>query len=88
MTRMLAAVLLMTLPGCYATPVAEGPTNNPEVPVALLFSKDGCDVYRFVDHGAHYFAKCRDANVVSTVSPKTCGRARVCDEEVSVAKAR
>lgn len=78
---------MVTLAGCYASPVTQGPSNNPEVPVALLFSHDGCDVYRFDDQGAHYFARCRDSRTLSSIKTQQCGRA-VCDEEIPVASVR
>jgi hypothetical protein len=90
MTRLFVFALTVTVlgaaAGCYAEPLSRGPSNNPEVAIELLFSHDGCDVYRFVDHGAHYFARCRDAKAVSTVSTKTCGKAP-CDEEISATTA-
>ena len=46
------------LAGCANDPVAESATNNPNVDVALLFSHDGCDVFRFRDGGYHYYVRC------------------------------
>jgi hypothetical protein len=84
MTRLFvfAAPLLGAAVGCYAEPLSRGPSNNPEVPIELLFSHDACVVFRFVDHGAHYFVRCRDTKAVSTVSTKMCGKVP-CDEEIS-----
>jgi hypothetical protein len=47
------------LVGCSA-PAAIGSieSNNPDVHLELLFSHDGCDVYRFHDGGSRYFVKC------------------------------
>jgi hypothetical protein len=79
----LALALGPTLAACHipADPVAVQPTNNPEVNVSLLFSADGCDVYRFYDGGEHYFARCQEGRV-STLSPKRCGKNCRRDEEV------
>jgi hypothetical protein len=73
MTRALAAFLMLTpLVGCFAEPVGRGPTNNPEVQVDLLFTHDGCTVYRFRDVGFHYYVRCQDTAPGETVSTLAC----------------
>lgn len=57
MRALLLAVLLAV--GCTKSPVSVDKTNNPEVPVELLFEHEGCRVFRFYDTGRpHYFASC------------------------------
>lgn len=53
------AVLGLLAAACAEEPVSVSSSNNPNVPVALLFEHDGCRVYRFKDAGRlHYYATC------------------------------
>ncbi len=57
-------VLSLWLTGCANAPVSSGSSNNPQVPVDLLFTHDGCSVYRFSDEGyLHYYAVCGSQSV-------------------------
>jgi hypothetical protein len=71
------AVALPTVAGCFAEPLQQTQSNNPEVQVDLLFTHDGCKVYRFKDGGFHYFVKCDGAPTVTTMTPRKGG-----DEEI------
>lgn len=52
--------LLCGVVGCANEPVSTSKTNNPHVPVSLLFERDGVKVYRFEDGGDyHYYADAR-----------------------------
>ena len=66
--------LSLLLLSCAQTPVREAVSNNPNVPVAVLFVHDGCTVYRFYDGSRrHYFAKCVDATA-ETMTIQGCGK--------------
>jgi hypothetical protein len=69
------AAASVVLSGCNEAPVATGPTNNPNVPVAMLFEHDGCRVYRFWDGRYHYYATC-GGRAVGTMGHETttCGK--------------
>ncbi|HEY1957862.1 MAG TPA: DUF4884 domain-containing protein [Polyangiaceae bacterium] len=60
--------------GCIAPPLATSATSNPSIQVDLLFEHDGCRVYRFIDGGYHYFARCEGAGQAATVLPDRCGK--------------
>lgn len=69
----LLAVVLVA--GCAKDPVAISSSTNPEVPIANLFTHEGCTVYRFVDDGwYHYFAKCVDSAETISQKTSTCGK--------------
>jgi hypothetical protein len=61
MTRWLAAPSLALLLGCVNDPVATTPSNNPDVHVDLLFTHEGCSVFRFRDGAYHYYVRCDGA---------------------------
>lgn len=55
--RVLAVLLI--LGACDQPALETRETENPSVPVEVLFRQDGCTVYRFEDGGSkHYFARC------------------------------
>ena len=59
--------------GCEKTPISVNKTDNPAVTTSLLFTQDGCRVYRFYDAGrVHYFADCRGS--VSNDYQVACGK--------------
>lgn len=66
--RLLAAPLLLPLLACVNDPVATTASNNGEVPVDVLFTHDGCTVYRFRDGIYHYYVRCKGEPAVSTLS--------------------
>lgn len=75
MDRLIAAFALVFLAGCYADPVSTARTNNPQVPVSLLFEHEGCKVYRFTDAGRErYFANCPNQTSVDGSYRTTCGK--------------
>lgn len=70
---------LLFLSACGEEAVSTSSTNNPKVPVQLLFENDGCKVYRFKDGiRHHYYSDCRG----QTMSSYSCGRNNTCDEEI------
>ena len=63
---------------CEKTPVSTARTDNPEVPVALLFENDGVKVYRFYDRGyAIYYTDARGATAWQQYHGKTSSPVRV-----------
>jgi hypothetical protein len=71
----LCAFALVT--GCMpADAISQHHTNNPDVDVELLFSHDGCDVFRFRDPGFHYYVRCAGppTQQVQTVQQVSCGK--------------
>lgn len=76
---------LFLLFSCDSTPVSREVTNNVEVPIDILFVKDGCTMYRFEDGGhSHYFARCdyADPPSTTTLSPQSCGKGCIRIEEI------
>lgn len=79
------ALASAALIACKAAPISENSTNNPQLPVALLFEHDGCKVYRFEDAGSYrYFAKC--AHSASVTSERACGKGCIRYEEIQTAE--
>lgn len=75
MRKLLIIFAVAFLTGCYADPVSTSGTNNPNVPVSLLFEHDGCRVYRFTDAGRErYFANCPSTTTVSSHHMQPCGK--------------
>lgn len=71
----LVALMLVGLLGCAQEPLQERPSNNPNVPVSLLFEHDGCKVYRFYDASHYrYFAKCDRHSSVSWNDTTSTGK--------------
>jgi hypothetical protein len=70
--------LLMVLPSillasCGQDPVATKSTDNPNVPVGLMFEVDGCKVYRFTDASRFvYFTNC--TGETTSYHTETCGK--------------
>jgi hypothetical protein len=57
MSRFLFLALILV--GCAKDPIYKTATDNPEMAVSLLFTHDGCKVYRFYDSRRVYFSDCR-----------------------------
>jgi hypothetical protein len=85
MARLVGAILSLalastSLEACYASPLHSAATDNPEVHAELLFTHDGCRIYRFRDAWARvYYADCRGPSGSESVSSSTswnesCGR--------------
>ncbi len=73
----------MLATGCMpADAISKHATNNPNVDVELLFSHDGCDVFRFRDPGYHYYVRCQNASVQQTNQNISCGKNCVTDEAI------
>lgn len=85
---LLIAITAALLCACEAQPVSVSSTNNPSVPVALLFEHDGCKVYRFKDDGRTlYFSKCeasagQQLAQSTTTWSESCGKN--CVRDVSI----
>ena len=74
---LIAAALLLTACDDGTRVKSIETTNNPTMPVALLFEKDGVAVYRFADAGHyHYFAVPKTGSYASLFSEwsESCGK--------------
>lgn len=59
-------------------------TNNPDVPVSLLFEHDGCSVFRFVDaERFHYYVRCATFGKQQTMYEYNCGKTCIQYESIS-----
>lgn len=70
-------ILLMLLVGCeVADPIEIHRTDNAQVPVSLLFTHEGCKIYRFGDDGQYrYFVKCSNGDAsTSSDHIENCGK--------------
>ena len=70
-------LVLAVMVGCVDSkePVRTESTNNPTVPVAMLFEHDGCRVYRFIDADRYrYYANCQHSSSVSSEWNEPCGK--------------
>lgn len=77
------ATLLLSACAKKALPVESNSSNNPEIRVDTLFTKDGCTMYRFYDAGYYrYYVRCTGAVSSSTLWNETCGKA--CSREVAI----
>lgn len=57
--------------GCAKQPKETRQTDNPEVPVELLFEHDGYKIYRFYDDGRyHYYV----TPIGSTITDQSAGK--------------
>ena len=78
--KRLILLLLVAAAGCREEypPIRTDSTENRSVPVALLFTKDGCNVYRFYDVGeARYFVTCPQARQIGEAiggEKRSCGK--------------
>lgn len=73
--KSLVAIIAMAamLSSCSQDPVSTHSTDNPNVPVAVLFETDGCKVYRFTDAGRFvYFTSC--AGTTTAFHSESCGK--------------
>lgn len=70
---LLITILVLPLIACGKPPIATTRTENPEVSVDTLFTKDGCTVYRFNDAGYKYFVRCESGSS-STQGLESCGK--------------
>lgn len=73
-TLMLLVCTLLLFSACSKTPVSTKQSNNPEIKVSILFDFDGCRVYRFVDDGEKYFARCGGNATTSWDETHTTGK--------------
>ncbi len=68
----------MAVSACANEPVSRAASSNPDVPVALLFEHDGCQVFRFHDDGHNrYYTRCRLTTSTASMHKETCGKACV-----------
>ena len=75
MKKYLLMILLVS--GCVKKEILTYNTNNPEIPVQLLFENEGCKVYRFYSDGPHYYTNCGE-----TLTRKTCGKSCAREEKI------
>jgi hypothetical protein len=81
--KKIALCSFVFIAGCMpADAISQHATNNPQVDVELLFSHDGCDVFRFRDPGYHYYVRCQNASVQQTNQNVVCGKNCVTDEAI------
>lgn len=72
-----ACLVLAVVIGCTEVkePVRNESTDNPTIPVALLFEHEGCRVYRFIDADRYrYYADCRLSSNVTSEWEESCGK--------------
>ena len=87
MVREISLLTLLALaswaPGCLSTPTVMSTTQtaNPDYSVDLLFTHEGCSVYRFEDrgHGVYYVDCGHSATTSQTLG---CGRGCLRQETV------
>jgi hypothetical protein len=72
-TLVTLTAVALALASCGQDPVSTQRTDNPNVPVGILFETDGCKVYRFVDAGRYvYFTNC--AGTTTAFHTESCGK--------------
>ena len=65
--------LSFLLAACGNEAIGTVQTNNPNFELKLLFSHDGCSVYRFWDFNeVHYYTDCRGS--VTSARQTRCGK--------------
>lgn len=83
-TILVASLLTVGLAGCSREALNRKATDNGNIEVDTLFTKDGCTVYRFVDFRTVYFVKCN--NGASQVQyDYSCGKNCVASDSVMTA---
>lgn len=73
----LFALGVATLAGCARPALSTQQTENPSIPYEVLFSRNGCEVGRFMDYGRPvYVTICPDAGVSASQSSyvENCGK--------------
>jgi hypothetical protein len=82
MRRMFVSVVVaVSMAGCMATAAAVHKTDNKEFNAELLFTHEGCRIYRFRDgYREIYYADCRGP--ASTAWSEPCGKGCVRPEMV------
>lgn len=73
-------ILILLVAGCK-DPISTKQTDNKDITVQLMFTHDGCKVYRFQDDGNKYFTNCSE-----TLWEESCGKN--CRRDVSNRTAR
>jgi hypothetical protein len=83
LNKLLLIFTAVLLAGCFGENAVEtAKTNNPNFEIDKLFTKDGCDIYRFRDAGYNrYFVNCAN-NQASISWNESCGKG--CTNNVSV----
>ena len=74
---LLSMGVALTVSGCYAEAVKVSDTDNAQIKAELLFTHDGCRIYRFLDGSRPiYYADCRAVAgpKVSTMWQQSCGK--------------
>lgn len=77
MKTIVALLVVLALAGCARKSQEVSSTTNPEFKAELLFTHDGCVVYRFYDAGyPRYYARCRDGWTPQTMwgEPRSSGK--------------
>ena len=61
MKKLISCDAMILLAGCVKPATETSTTDNAEIQVDTLFTKDGCTVYRFEDGGRNrYFVRCEN----------------------------
>jgi uncharacterized lipoprotein YehR (DUF1307 family) len=83
-TILVASLLTVGLAGCSREPVNRQATDNSNIEVDRLFTKDGCTVYRFYDNRSVYFVKCNGGDSQTQYS-YSCGKNCITTDNVATA---
>jgi len=69
---MKSLLVLLILIGCSKAPISSKETNNKNIKVELLFTHNGCNIYRFTDERHVYFSDC--SQNFKTSHSESCGK--------------
>jgi hypothetical protein len=73
MNRLIVACFAaLPLVACVNEPVASMPSTNRDMDVDLLFTHDGCSVYRFKDGTYHYYVRCDGVPAEAAAATLSC----------------
>lgn len=60
--KLVLGSLLLLVSGCLADAKESHNTDNPNITVQLLFTHEGCTVYRFTDEYPRYYVVCEQGS--------------------------
>lgn len=78
-------IVLLALVGCAKDPISTSNTDNSNFQVELLFTHEGCRVYRFIDSDRRYFTNCTSTEYSTSYS---CGKNQRCAKPESIPNTR
>lgn len=83
-TTIASILLIPLLFGCNSKSISSQQTDNPEIVVEKLFTKDGCTVYRFLDGRRVYYVTCNSSEQPQIANwSESCGKNCVRDIQVT-----